>query len=209
MYSLETLKENYLIHCKTQKELNAKTIKAYHIDLKQFIKFASTYEDPISKECLTSYLAMLHEQYQPKTTKRKIASLKAFFHFLEYEDLLEHNPFNKMRISYREPKRLPKIIPANTIQLFLLTIYQHHQQATTPFQSATRSRRSPRRLTISLLIVPAQCARSSARISIFPLLPINTASSPAFTRGISVTSTIIWSIQILPTIGANLPLQST
>ena len=134
MYSLETLKENYLIHCKTQKELNAKTIKAYHIDLKQFIKFASTYEDPISKECLTSYLAMLHEQYQPKTTKRKIASLKAFFHFLEYEDLLEHNPFNKMRISYREPKRLPKIIPANTIQLFLLTIYQHHQQATTPFQ---------------------------------------------------------------------------
>ena len=91
MYSLETLKENYLIHCKTQKELNAKTIKAYHIDLKQFIKFASTYEDPISKECLTSYLAMLHEQYQPKTTKRKIASLKAFFHFLEYQETSSKN----------------------------------------------------------------------------------------------------------------------
>ena len=109
-------------------------MKAYRIDLAQFIKFASTYKEPISKECLTSYLAMLHEQYQPKTTKRKIASLKAFFHFLEYEDLIEYNPFNKMRISYREPKRLPKTIPANTIQLFLHTIYQHHQQAATPFQ---------------------------------------------------------------------------
>lgn len=134
MYSLETLIENYLIHCKTQKELNAKTIKAYRIDLAQFIKFASTYEEPITKESLTSYLAVLHEKYQPKTTKRKIASLKAFFHFLEYEDLLEYNPFNKMRISYREPKRLPKTIPANTIQLFLHTIYHHHQQAATPFQ---------------------------------------------------------------------------
>ena len=108
MYSLETLKENYLIHCKTQKELNAKTIKAYRIDLAQFIKFVSTYKEPIPKESLTSYLAMLHEQYQSKTTKRKIASLKAFFHFLEYEDLIEYNPFNKMRISYREPKHLPK-----------------------------------------------------------------------------------------------------
>lgn len=134
MHSLETLKEHYLVHCRTQKKLNAKTIKAYRIDLTQFIDFASAFAEPISKESLTSYLASLHTQYQPKTTKRKIASLKAFFHYLEYEDLLEHNPFNKMRLSYREPRRLPKTIPANTIQLFLNTVYQASHEAVSPYQ---------------------------------------------------------------------------
>lgn len=134
MHSLETWKENYLLHCRTQKELNAKTMKAYRIDLTQFIDFVSAFDDPISKESLTSYLASLHKQYQPKTTKRKIASLKAFFHYLEYEELLEQNPFNKIRLSYREPKRLPKTIPANVIQLFLNTIYQTYRQAVSAYQ---------------------------------------------------------------------------
>lgn len=134
MYSLEALKEKYLLHCRTQKELNAKTLKAYRIDLTQFITFSSDFDDPFSKENLNSYLTMLHEKYQPKTTKRKIASLKSFFHFLEYEDLLENNPFNKLRLSFREPKRLPKTIPANIIQLFLNTIYREAQRDTTPSQ---------------------------------------------------------------------------
>lgn len=132
MHSLERLKENYLLHCKTQKELNAKTLKAYRIDLTQFILFSSNSDEPFSRENITSYLAMLHETYQPKTTKRKIASLKAFFHFLEYEDLLNDNPFNKMRLSFREPKRLPKTIPANIIQLFLNTLYRESRQDATP-----------------------------------------------------------------------------
>ena len=74
MESLEILKKNYLLHCKTQKELNEKTLKAYRIDLTQFTDFVSEFETPLSKESLTSYLASLHAQYQPKTTKRKIAS---------------------------------------------------------------------------------------------------------------------------------------
>ncbi len=132
MYALETLKEKYLLYCQTQKELNAKTLKAYRIDLAQFIKFSAASGNPFSKENLNSYLAMLHGTYQPKTTKRKIASLKAFFHYLEYEELLENNPFNKIRLSFREPQRLPKTIPANTIQVFLNTIYHESRQDSTP-----------------------------------------------------------------------------
>ncbi len=132
MYALETLKEKYLLYCQTQKELNTKTLKAYRIDLTQFITFSAAFDNPFSKENLSSYLAMLHGTYQPKTTKRKIASLKAFFHYLEYEELLENNPFNKICISFREPQRLPKTIPANTIQVFLNTIYHESRQETTP-----------------------------------------------------------------------------
>ena len=40
MHSLQTLKENYLLYCRSQKELNAKTLKAYRIDLTQFIAFS-------------------------------------------------------------------------------------------------------------------------------------------------------------------------
>ena len=134
MNSLENWKETYLLYCKTQKELDLKTIKAYNIDLTQFVSFTSSFENPLSKETITSYLAMLHKQYQPKTTKRKIASIKAFFHYLEYEELLKTNPFSRISLSFREPKRLPKTIPANTIQLFLNTIYQTYEQTDTPYQ---------------------------------------------------------------------------
>ena len=137
MYLLENLKDKYLFYCRTQKELNAKTLKAYRIDLTQFIAFSAAFADPFTKENLNAYLTMLHETYQPKTTKRKIASLKAFFHFLEYEEILEDNPFNKIRLSFREPKRLPKTIPANTIQTFLNIIYQEAQQDTTPGRKRT------------------------------------------------------------------------
>lgn len=132
MHTLETLKERYLLYCQTQKELNAKTLKAYRIDLGQFITFSANADHPFSKENVNAYLAMLHGTYQPKTTKRKIASLKAFFHYLEYEELLENNPFNKIRLSFREPQRLPKTIPANTIQAFLNTIYHESRQDSTP-----------------------------------------------------------------------------
>ena len=132
MHSLQTLKENYLLYCRSQKELNAKTLKAYRIDLTQFIAFSASSDNPFSRENLNAYLSMLHESYQPKTTKRKIASLKAFFHYLEFEELLENNPFNKIRLSFREPQRLPKTIPANTIQTFLNTIYHESRQESTP-----------------------------------------------------------------------------
>ena len=36
-------------------------------------------------------------EYKPKTVKRKIASLKAFFHYLEYKELIDRNPFSKIQ----------------------------------------------------------------------------------------------------------------
>lgn len=53
----------------------------------------------------------LHQQYAPKTVKRKIASLKALFHHLEYKEIILHNPFAKLQLRFREPIILPKTIP--------------------------------------------------------------------------------------------------
>ena len=83
---------------------------------------------------MEQYIARLHEQYKPKTVKRKIASVKALFHYLEYKDIIDHNPFSKILIHFREPVILPKTIPLHTVETFLSTIYKQRENAKTSYQ---------------------------------------------------------------------------
>lgn len=127
--------KNYLEYCKLQKCLDEKTLKAYRIDLRQFSeKVPNLTITEIASGTLEQYVAQLHELYKPRTVKRKIASLKALFHYLEYRDIIDHNPFNKTLIHFREPVILPKTIPLHTIETFLSTIYKQRETANTPYQ---------------------------------------------------------------------------
>lgn len=135
MNDLKTIIISYLNHCAQQKRLDAKTLNAYTTDLRQFS--ASIPVDDISSitpSTIESYLALSHQSYKPKTVKRKIASLKAFFRYLEYKDLITTNPFNKLQIKFREPVVLPKTIPLHTVEHFLATIYRQRKLATTKYQ---------------------------------------------------------------------------
>lgn len=135
MNNLQTLVKDYLTYCAEQKRLDEKTIKAYQIDLRQFSEQSPTDEImDINSALLESYIAALHQHFQPKTVKRKIASLKAFFHYLEYKDILERNPFNKLQIHFREPVKLPKTIPLHIVETFLSTIYSQQRNAKTDYQ---------------------------------------------------------------------------
>ncbi len=126
---------NYLNYCKTQKQLNEKTIKAYKIDLKQFVYFIGDAKiQEITIDLLESYISTLHAQYKPKTVKRKIASMKALFHYLEYKEIIEKNPFNKLHTRFREPVLLPKTIPLHSIETMLTTIYNQRKTAHTTYQ---------------------------------------------------------------------------
>lgn len=135
MDNLETLVENYLEYCSTQKCLDAKTLKAYRIDLRQFSEQTFPHEvTEITSKTLEDYIAKLHQQYKPKTVKRKIASLKALFHYLEYKEIIDRNPFNKIQVRFREPVILPKTIPLHTVEEFLTTIYAQRNNAKTDYQ---------------------------------------------------------------------------
>lgn len=135
MDNTKTYINNYLEYCNSQKCLDKKTLKAYRIDLRQFSE-----QNPninireISPERLEQYIIHLHKQYKPKTVKRKIASVKALFHYLEYKDIIEHNPFNKIQIHFRQPIILPKTIPLHIIETFLSTIYKQRENGKTPYQ---------------------------------------------------------------------------
>ena len=141
MNNLETQINNYLNYCENQKRLDKKTLKAYRIDLKQFayhIPFSDI--SLITPNILEDVIASLHQQYKPKTVKRKIASLKAFFHYLEYREIINRNPFHKIQIKFREPVILPKTIPLYTMELFLSTIYKQRTAAKTHYQRRTALR---------------------------------------------------------------------
>lgn len=135
MNNLQTTIKNYLDFCQYQKRLDKKTLKAYRIDLRQFTEQISVdTASLITPNILEAFISALHQTYKPKTVKRKIASLKAFFHYLEYKDMIEKNPFNKLQIKFREPTILPKTIPLHVIETFLSTMYAQKKLAVTPYQ---------------------------------------------------------------------------
>ena len=132
MENLEGNVKNYLEYCEMQKRLDGKTLKAYRIDLKQFLE--SMVGNKITVDLLEDYIGKLHEQFKPKTVKRKIASLKAFFHYLEYKEMIDRNPFDKIQIHFREAVMLPKTIPLSVVEKFLGTIYEEIDNARTVYQ---------------------------------------------------------------------------
>ena len=135
MNKLQTHISSYLEYCLAQKRLDEKTIKAYRIDLIQFYNEISI-SDPckIAPYDLEKYIEKMHRKYKPKSVRRKIASIKAFFHYLEYKNIILQNPFNKIQIHFREPVILPKTIPLYIVEEFLFTIYKQRSAAKTNYQ---------------------------------------------------------------------------
>ncbi|MDR1002553.1 MAG: tyrosine-type recombinase/integrase [Oscillospiraceae bacterium] len=123
MYNLKDQISDYLNYCKYQKKLNEKTLKAYRIDLLQFCRYSNMEINPLTKICITSYIQKLHINYKPKTVKRKIACIRAFLNYLEFEEKIDNNPINKIRLEFKEPVVLPKSLSLKTIQKLLQTAY--------------------------------------------------------------------------------------
>lgn len=121
--------EPYLEFCRYRKELDAKTLKAYRIDLRQFFEFVL--DNNPDKQKIESYITNLHKEYKKKTVKRKIASIKAFFCYLETEEIVtEVNPFHKIKVKFKETFTLPKTIPRKDIEKLLNYMYQLEYQST-------------------------------------------------------------------------------
>lgn len=133
--------QKYLQFCAQRKNLDHKTIKSYSIDLRQFTNFVRENNLLwISKNSIENYIDSLHNTLKPKSVKRKIASLKAFFHYLEVEEIIEINPFHKIQIKYKEPFILPKTIPLKTIEKIMNYAYMVRKRQTTSYGRKTALR---------------------------------------------------------------------
>ena len=118
---LKEMLQDYLEYCQYRKELDNKTVKAYRIDLRQYFEFVG--ECDLDKNWIERYITNLHKNFRQKTVKRKIASVKAFYNFLEDEELIQENPFRKIKVKFKETSELPKIIPREEIEQLLQSMY--------------------------------------------------------------------------------------
>ena len=112
----------YLEYCEYRKELDRKTLKAYRIDLRQYFEYICV--DEPDKEKIEEYVTHLHKSYKQKTVKRKIASIKAFYNYLEETEIIAESPFRKIKVKFKESVTLPRIIPREEIEKLLNHMYQ-------------------------------------------------------------------------------------
>lgn len=119
----------FLFHCRYEKNLSPKTLKAYSIDLRQFTEYLATNLEigtlaAVDKIALRAYIKTLFGPLKEKSVKRKVATLKALFHFLEREDAIAINPFRKMEVRIKETRRLPRTIPLHDLKRLFSYLYR-------------------------------------------------------------------------------------
>ena len=130
-------KEEFLFHCKYEKNLSEKTIKSYKIDLNQFIKMIGKNKkiEIITKEDIKKFIKFLYiKNLKSRSIKRKIATIKALFNYLEFEDIIQTNPIRKIKINLKTEKDLPKIFTKQELKKIFQAIYNEKKNATTAYQ---------------------------------------------------------------------------
>lgn len=121
--------EPYLKRCQNEKRLSYDTVKAYRLDLYQYkdylheIKKEKLRPKDVTKKMIQEYIVYLNEKFAVKTVKRKLASLRGFFSYLEDEDVIEINPFLRLHLRIKEPKTLPKSMNLDDIERILKAVY--------------------------------------------------------------------------------------
>lgn len=135
MKTLDKMLDDYLQHCLVRKGLDPKTIRAYRADLNDFLLYIEAKNgDFLDRESIGNYIDTLHRSKAPRTVKRKIASIQAFYHYLVYAEIIEKNPLGRLELSFRMPQKLPRYIPNHIIRTFYEELYSQKERAVTHYQ---------------------------------------------------------------------------
>lgn len=113
-------------HLLAERNASAHTAAGYEQDIAQFAAFrwGAEGETPFPWRAVTPedargfLMAFAQEGARPATTRRKLASLRAFFTFLVREGLAPRNPFLGLR-GPKLPKPLPKVLTVEEVARFL------------------------------------------------------------------------------------------
>ena len=124
MQTLSSLIADYLEFSEYEKQLSPNTIKAYRIDLRQFLEFVGNVWP--GKSVLNQYIKHINQTFAPRSVKRKLASVRAFYHEMELSGKLDENPFDKLHIRIQSPKQLHRIIQEQVVQALLQSAYDSY-----------------------------------------------------------------------------------
>ena len=129
MDNILMLTNRYLSCCRNIRKLSPATVKAYTCDMQQFLEFLKekypdrTAVEQINKAVLWEYLATLNSCLEARSAKRKTATLRSFFHYLEMDEIIRDNPFRKIHFKRKEPFRLPDVMTLSDMQQILSAVY--------------------------------------------------------------------------------------
>lgn len=106
-----------------ERNASERTVEGYEIDLEQFAAFrwGPDSQPPfdwtaVSPEDARAFLmAFARDEARATTTRRKLASMRAFFRFLSREGKVPSNPFGGLR-GPKLPKPLPKVLSQDEVR---------------------------------------------------------------------------------------------
>jgi integrase/recombinase XerC len=125
----------FLNYLQNERNASPNTILNYASDLEQFLKYITLpIETPgkytpeakkhllprdIDHRLIREFLGQLHSLgLQKSSVARKLTSLRSFFKYCNREELIQNNPA-KLVATPKLPKRVPVVVPAGELNLFL------------------------------------------------------------------------------------------
>ena len=112
-------------YCQSVLRYSQHTILAYTKDLEGFDEFLASESFgsfiEVSPRVAKFYITSATSRYQNLTVRRKISTLKTFYHFLLKEDLINHHPFLEVKYP-KTRKKLPKFVYPEEIEALFNSI---------------------------------------------------------------------------------------
>jgi len=116
----------FLEYLEKERSYSRHTIKAYETDLIQFSRFVKEYGgtgsfdvSSVDKKTVQHFVGSLTEKgLSPKSTGRKLASIKSFFRYLLKHALVESNPASAVKAP-KQPATLPKFLQIEVLEQIL------------------------------------------------------------------------------------------
>lgn len=106
-----------------ERNLTPYTVSAYGNDLRDL---SSSTPDRVlrelSHEDLRNYLEALQRRgLEGSTIRRRLATIRVFYRFLEAEQILPDSPANRLRYRFRTCRKLPRVMPISHVEALLRT----------------------------------------------------------------------------------------
>lgn len=144
MHTLKNAIDLFLKHCEFDRNFSYHTLKAYRLDLESFHTFIFTQSTAtlpeINRGLVREYSRTL-SRHKPRTQRRKLASVKSLFGFLEHEGLIDANPAQSIRLDIRMGRSLPRTISREAVKTLLRHIHkQRHLALSAGFATTVQTR---------------------------------------------------------------------
>ena len=116
---MEKTLDGFITYLHNVKKKSENTVLSYNRDLTKFIKYLRTNKitslDKVEEKDLEKYIKELNDNgFKSATVSRNIASLKAFFHYLNNEGVLNNDPTKSLK-SPKIEKKIPEILTTDEV----------------------------------------------------------------------------------------------